>query len=161
MASATPSSTGSPTPASAATALDAQTLQAWQREHPDLIVLDVRSAAEFESLHIAGSINVPLPLLKDHADSVATRLGGRVVLVCQSGVRAEEARRTLAGAGIDSAHVLVGGVPGLAVPRFPVTKWTRPPSISRRFPRMASAWPRSSTAIASAAEPKAAATATS
>lgn len=114
MASATPSSPGSPTPASAVTALDAQTLQAWQRERPDLIVLDVRSAAEFESLHIAGSVNVPLPLLKDNADSVATRLGGRTVLVCQSGVRAEQARQRLGAAGLDTATVLTGGVPGYA-----------------------------------------------
>lgn len=114
MASATPSSAGSASPASAVTVLDAETLQSWQREHPDLIVLDVRSAAEFESLHIAGSVNVPLPLLKDHADSVATRLGGRVVLVCQSGVRAEQARQRLGAAGLDAATVLSGGVPGYA-----------------------------------------------
>lgn len=114
MASATPSSSGSATAASAVTALDAQTLQAWQREDPDLIVLDVRSAAEFESLHIAGSVNIPLPLLKDNADSVATRLGGRTVLVCQSGVRAEQARRRLGAAGTDTATVLTGGVPDYA-----------------------------------------------
>ena len=114
MASATPSSPGSAAPASAVTVLDAGTLQSWQHEHADLIVLDVRSAAEFESLHIAGSVNVPLPLLKDHADSVAARLGGRVVLVCQSGVRAEQARQRLGAAGIDAATVLSGGVPGYA-----------------------------------------------
>lgn len=114
MASATPLPSGSATSVSAVTALDAETLQAWQREHPDLIVLDVRSAAEFESLHIAGSVNVPLALLKDNADSVATRLGGRTVLVCQSGVRAEQARQRLSAAGIDAATVLTGGVPGYA-----------------------------------------------
>lgn len=114
MASATPSSPGSAIPVSAVTALDAETLQAWQREDPDLSVLDVRSAAEFESLHIAGSVNVPLPLLKDNADSVATRLGGRTVLVCQSGVRAEQARQRLGAAGLDTATVLTGGVPGYA-----------------------------------------------
>ncbi|MET4058772.1 rhodanese-related sulfurtransferase [Arthrobacter sp. UYP6] len=111
MASATPSSAAS---ATAVTTIDAQTLQTWRQEHPDLIVLDVRSAAEFESLHIAGSVNVPLPLLKDHADSVAKRLGGRTVLVCQSGVRAEQARQRLGAAGIDTATVLTGGVPGYA-----------------------------------------------
>ncbi|WP_237740748.1 rhodanese-like domain-containing protein, partial [Crystallibacter crystallopoietes] len=82
--------------------------------HEDLIVIDVRSAAEFETLHIRGSYNVPLPLLSEHTDELAERLGTRVVLVCQSGVRAEQARQRLDTAGIDAARVLTGGVPGFA-----------------------------------------------
>jgi len=83
-------------------------------DQEDLIVLDVRSAAEFETLHIRGSYNVPLPLLSEHTDALAQRLGKRVVLVCQSGTRAEQARTRLGGAGVGSAHVLVGGVPAFA-----------------------------------------------
>lgn len=96
------------------TGLDAQTLRQWIDRHEDLIVIDVRSAAEFETLHIRGSYNVPLPLLSEHADELAERLGARVVLVCQSGVRAAQARTRLGGAGIGTALVLDGGVPGFA-----------------------------------------------
>ena len=96
------------------THLDPQTLREWIDQHEDLIVIDVRSAAEFETLHIRGSYNVPLPLLSEHTDAFAGRLGGRVALVCQSGVRAERARTRLAGAGIGTALVLTGGVPGFA-----------------------------------------------
>ena len=77
-------------------------------------MIDVRSAAEFESMHIRGSYNVPLPLLSEHTDELAARLGSRVVLVCQSGVRAEQARQRMATVGIDTAYVLTGGVPGFA-----------------------------------------------
>ncbi|MBP1134387.1 rhodanese-related sulfurtransferase [Arthrobacter sp. PvP023] len=110
--SASASSSASPAPA--VTALDPETLQTWFQEHKDLVVIDVRSAAEFESLHIRGSYNVPLPLLSEHTDELATRLGSRVVLVCQSGARAEQARQRLGGAGIGTAYVLTGGVPGFA-----------------------------------------------
>jgi rhodanese-related sulfurtransferase len=96
------------------TDLDAQTLREWIDQHEDLIVLDVRSAAEFETMHIPGSYNVPLALLSEHTDELAGRLGSRVVLVCQSGVRAEQARTRLGSAGIDTALVLDGGVPGFA-----------------------------------------------
>ncbi|MFI7483827.1 rhodanese-like domain-containing protein [Kocuria sp. M1R5S2] len=96
------------------TALDPATLRRWMAEHEDLVVVDVRSAAEFEALHIHGSYNVPLPLLAEHTAELAARLGERVVLVCQSGVRAEQARQKLAGAGIGSAHVLTGGAAGYA-----------------------------------------------
>lgn len=99
---------------STVTALDPQTLREWMDRHEDLTVIDVRSAAEFETLHIRGSYNVPLSLLSEHTDELAERLGSRVVLVCQSGVRAEQARRHLAAAGIRSALVLTGGAPGFA-----------------------------------------------
>ncbi|THJ64704.1 rhodanese-like domain-containing protein [Arthrobacter echini] len=96
------------------TSLDPQELRSWIIHHEDLTVLDVRSAAEFQTLHVRGSYNVPLPLLSEHTNELAARLGSRVVLVCQSGVRAEQARQRLAGAGIDTAYVLTGGVPGFA-----------------------------------------------
>jgi rhodanese-related sulfurtransferase len=108
-----PSASASPA-APSVTALDPQTLQSWFQEHKDLVVIDVRSAAEFESLHIRGSYSVPLPLLSEHTDELAARLGSRVVLVCQSGARAEQARQRLGGAGIGTAYVLTGGMPGFA-----------------------------------------------
>jgi rhodanese-related sulfurtransferase len=107
-------STSASAPAPAVTALDPETLRTWQREDRGLLVIDVRSAAEFGSMHIPGSYNVPLPLLSEDTDELAARLGRRVVLVCQSGVRAEQARQRLGAAGIDTAYVLTGGVPGFA-----------------------------------------------
>ena len=75
------------------TTLEPGTLCQWTTEHEDLVIIDVRSAVEFASLHIAGSYNVPLPLLSEHTADLAARLGERVVLVCQSGARAEQARQ--------------------------------------------------------------------
>ncbi len=65
----------SPSKAAAVKALAPETLQSWFKEHRDLVVIDVRSAAEFESMHIRGSYNVPLPLLSEHTDELAARLG--------------------------------------------------------------------------------------
>jgi len=111
----------SPAPTTSAaqiTTVDAPALRHRIATDKDLPVIDVRSSAEFEALHIAGSYNVPLPLLTEHTEQVAARLGRQpdqpVVLVCQSGVRAEQARRRLAAVGIDTAVVLAGGVPGYA-----------------------------------------------
>lgn len=99
---------------SAATAITAETLSSWFKEHGEVQVIDVRSALEFESMHIRGSRNIPLPLLLKHSDELAARLGPHVVLACQTGARAEQARQGLAGAGIKTAQVLTGGVPGFA-----------------------------------------------
>ncbi|BCW71080.1 rhodanese-like domain-containing protein [Arthrobacter sp. NicSoilB8] len=92
-------------------AIDAATLKNWQDRHDDLMIIDVRSGAEFESLHIKGSYHVPLGMLSEHAAEFAAKLGTRVVLVCQSGNRAEQARNKLGAAGLLAASVLTGGVP--------------------------------------------------
>jgi rhodanese-related sulfurtransferase len=80
------------------------------------LVLDVRSAAEYDAIHIRGSYHVPLPTLAEHTDELAGHLAGGdpVVLVCQSGVRAEQARRHLAAVGLSQARVLSGGVSAFA-----------------------------------------------
>jgi len=92
-------------------AIDASTLKNWQDNHDDLMIIDVRSGAEFESLRILGSYHVPLGMLSEHAAEFAAKLGTRVVLVCQSGNRAEQARKKLGAAGLSAASVLTGGVP--------------------------------------------------
>ncbi|WP_299039657.1 rhodanese-like domain-containing protein [uncultured Pseudokineococcus sp.] len=78
-------------------------------------LVDVRTPAEFESAHVRGSYNVPLQLLGEHADELARRLDGAVVLMCQSGVRADQARQRLAAAGLagQDLQVLDGGVDAL------------------------------------------------
>lgn len=121
---------------STVTALDASTLRERMEKHEDVIVIDVRSAAEFESQHIRGSYNVPLPLLSEHTDELAERLGKRVVLVCQSGVRAEQARQRLGTAGIDTALVLTGGVPAFAAAGGDVVRGTQRWDLERQV-RMA------------------------
>lgn len=91
--------------------VDAGTAVGWARDPDALTVIDVRSPAEFETKHIAGSYNVPLDLLGEHAEQLAARLDRQVLLVCQSGVRSAQAQKRLAGVGMAHLHVLDGGVP--------------------------------------------------
>ncbi len=99
-------------PTSAPTDVDAATVIDWMTDADAVTVLDVRSPAEFETTHIAGSYNLPLDLVGEHAAQLAARLDRKVVLVCQSGARADQARQRLAGTGMDNLHVLKTGVPG-------------------------------------------------
>ena len=80
--------------------IDASTLKAWEDNHDDLMIIDVRSGAEFDALHINGSYHVPLALLSEHTEEFAAKMGTRVVLVCQSGNRAEQARKHLDSVGL-------------------------------------------------------------
>ena len=103
-----------PTTTSASTEVDPSTVIDWMSDPDAVTVLDVRSPAEFETRHIAGSYNLPLDLVGEHAAQLAARLDRHIVLVCQSGVRADQARQRLAGTGMDNLYVLKSGVPGFA-----------------------------------------------
>lgn len=94
--------------------VDANTVRELVAHPGAATIIDVRSPAEFETVRIRGSVNVPLDVLADHADALAARLDGKVVLVCQSGVRAEQARQHLAGFGVEGVHVLDGGIASCA-----------------------------------------------
>jgi rhodanese-related sulfurtransferase len=90
--------------------IDASTVRDWLDRPDPVTVLDVRSPAEFETVRIPGSINVPLNLIANHAGDLAARLDRPVVLVCQSGTRATQAQQCLTGAGAERLHILDGGI---------------------------------------------------
>jgi rhodanese-related sulfurtransferase len=73
-------------------------------------LLDVRTRAEFETVHIPGAYHVPLDLLREHRAELRAHLDEEVVLVCRSGNRAEQAGRALAAAGLPNVSVLTGGM---------------------------------------------------
>jgi rhodanese-related sulfurtransferase len=85
-------------------------------------VLDVRTPAEFESAHIAGSYNVPLDLLREHRADLAPHHGQETVLVCRSGARATQAEQALATTGRQGLRVLSGGIAGWESAGAPVNR---------------------------------------
>ncbi|AEA28921.1 MAG: rhodanese-like domain-containing protein [Pseudonocardia sp.] len=90
--------------------VDARTVRDWLDKPDTVTVIDVRSPAEFETLHVRGSYNVPLTMVGEHTEQLAARLDRRVVLVCQSDIRATQAHQRLAGVGAERVHVLDGGI---------------------------------------------------
>jgi rhodanese-related sulfurtransferase len=94
----------------AGTGIDARTVAAWIRGDEPIHVLDVRTPAEYQSVHIPGSYNVPLDTLGEHAEELQRHLSEPVILVCRSGNRATQAEQRLAAAGMSNIKVLDGGM---------------------------------------------------
>ncbi|MCA0331249.1 MAG: FAD-dependent oxidoreductase [Actinobacteria bacterium] len=83
----------------------------------DVLLLDVRSAREFESGHLVGALNVPHTEIRERLDEVLAQAAGRPVRTyCASGFRSYLAHRVLAQAGVDSA-TLDGGMQTLRAMR--------------------------------------------
>jgi rhodanese-related sulfurtransferase len=85
-------------------------------------IIDVRTPAEFEAIHIPGSYNMPLDQLPEHQHELGHTVQIPIILVCRSGARAEQALRLLQQTDLPQLHVLVGGISaweqqGLAVKR--------------------------------------------
>ena len=89
--------------------------------HAESRLLDVRTASEFENAHIAGAYNVPLDQLNEHAHEIRTARGP-VVLICQSGHRAQRAEALLRSAGMPNLHVLEGGMKDWIARALPVRR---------------------------------------
>lgn len=77
-------------------------------------LVDVRTPGEHEAGRLPGSRNRPLDELDAHLEELRSLAAEdrTLVLVCQSGARAEQARQRLTEAGLDDVRVLDGGVDG-------------------------------------------------
>jgi rhodanese-related sulfurtransferase len=64
------------------------------------VILDVRTKAEYQQGHIAGSKNIPLNEIKLKAD-IIRKWNKPVVTVCRSGSRSAMAKTILKSAGIE------------------------------------------------------------
>ena len=75
----------------------------------DVIVLDVRSEAEFLNGHIEGSILLPVHEIEDYAESILLDRNAVILVICQSGNRSRTASLALANLGFTNVYD-IGGI---------------------------------------------------
>ncbi|MBA2511275.1 MAG: MBL fold metallo-hydrolase [Rubrobacteraceae bacterium] len=86
-----------------------------QLRKEEVVVLDVRSAAEWGAGHVKGSIHVPYQSLRDGIPDELRAENRPLAVVCGSGVRSALAASLLKRSGVNNVeHVADGGVPMLA-----------------------------------------------
>lgn len=89
-------------------------------QNPGVILLDVREPAEFQAMHIPGSINVPRGILEsscdwDYDDTIPELAAGHereVVVICRSGNRSVLAADVMQQMGFTNVVSLKTGVRG-------------------------------------------------
>ena len=94
-------------------------------------LLDVRTPGEYATAHIAGSYNVPVDVLGEHAAEIRA-LGRPVVLFCQSGQRAGRADALLRARGMRHVRVLDGGMRAWLDAGLPVNRGVQRMSLERQ-----------------------------
>jgi len=86
------------------------------------VVVDVCETEEFAQGHIGGAKNVPLNQLEQRLPEVAKNKGVPLILVCQSGARAQRAVPVAKKLGYEKAQALAGGMRAWREANLPVEK---------------------------------------
>ncbi len=103
-----------------------KTFDAEIRRNGDTPLIDVRTPAEFESIHAEGARNLPLDKLSaDAACEVAGTRDGTMYVICHSGARATKACEQLQAAGIDNVVCIEGGTQAWQQAGLPVVRGKR------------------------------------
>jgi rhodanese-related sulfurtransferase len=95
-------------PASAALISQADLLTRIDKKDPDVVVLDVRTPAEFAAGHVPGARNVSHDQLAAKLPELDELKDKQVVLYCRSGRRSQLAAETLSKAGFTKLRHLEG-----------------------------------------------------
>ncbi len=91
------------------------------KQNPQAKILDVRSAMEFNQIHIEPSINIPIDMLSSKFDELSQSKQSYLVL-CHTGNRAAMAADMLIQSGIHSVKVIQGGIINWQKEKLPVIK---------------------------------------
>jgi rhodanese-related sulfurtransferase len=85
-------------------------------------VIDVRGSDEFASGHLRDAKNIPLADLGNRIGELDKSKTKTVIVVCQSGARADKAARQFKAAGFEDVYTLDGGVAAWTAAGLPLTK---------------------------------------
>ncbi|WP_067170112.1 rhodanese-like domain-containing protein [Microtetraspora niveoalba] len=116
----------------ASSPVDVTTARALIASDPDVVVVDVRTPAEFETAHIDGAVNLPLEQVDAHLRRIVADAGGTMLLICQSGNRADQAQKRLCDAGLPGTVVLSGGMNSWIAAGAPVVRGRQKWSLERQ-----------------------------
>jgi rhodanese-related sulfurtransferase len=85
-------------------------------------VIDVRGSDEFAAGHLRDAKHIPLADLGNRIGELDKSKTKTVIVVCQSGARADKAARQFRAAGFEDVYTLDGGVAAWTAAGLPLTK---------------------------------------
>ena len=86
------------------------------------VIVDVRTPEEFAAGHLRDAKNIPLADFGTRIGELEKSKGKSIVVVCQTGARADKAVRLLQGAGFEDVVALDGGLTAWHAASLPTVK---------------------------------------
>lgn len=112
----TPNTQNAPT----ISAADAYNLIQQNLNNPDFIILDVRTADEFNSGHIAGAINIDYYSSNFQADIGKLDKNKQYLVYCRTGIRGEAATQIMISLGFADVQNMAGGITAWIQDGYPI-----------------------------------------
>ncbi len=90
--------------------------------HKDAVVIDTRSADDFDNGHIVNAINMPLSDIIAGNKSIDKLKGKTVITYCTSGMTSKTACKHLIKSGVNNVFNLTGGINSWVGEKLPLVK---------------------------------------
>ena len=78
--------------------------------NPDILLLDVRTVAEYEQAHVEGSLLIPVQELEGQMGQMEPYKTKEIYVICRSGGRSYSAASILKEKGFEQTYNVSGGV---------------------------------------------------
>ena len=91
-------------------------------DNPEVLILDVRSPAEYQDGRVPGAVNLPFDQIKDRQGELAGWQDKTLLIYCRSGRRASFAEQTLKELGFNKRVHLLGDMNGWQASALEVEK---------------------------------------
>ena len=92
------------------TTINGSQLQKIMENNSKMLILDVRSLAEFKSGHIPNAKNIPVDIISSKLSSLSSYKDSEILVYCASGGRSARASDILSKNGFSKVYNLSGGV---------------------------------------------------
>ncbi len=90
------------------TEIDVKELHGLLESSDDIVLIDVRTDAEYERGHVPGTVHIPMEVLMSSTEALAPYAGKPVHLICQSGGRSARVAQRITQDGYDAVNVAGG-----------------------------------------------------
>ena len=90
--------------------------------HDDVLIIDIRTAADFKKGHIKGAKNMPLSDFAKGVDGLSDDKDKPVLIYCNSGNTVTRAIKLLKNAGFEKVNNLDGGIAAWKEANMPLAK---------------------------------------
>ena len=100
--------------------IDVDTLYAKKQQNENLVIIDVRTPAEYSSGHIPGAKTIPLADLSASISQLKAYKEQEIYLVCAVGGRSQKATELLREKGFSKAINVQGGTRGWKAKGYPL-----------------------------------------
>lgn len=97
--------------------------------YPDLVILDVRTQAEFKGRHLQDAILIPYTELEERIGELAEHKDHEIIVYCKSGYRSAIACGILDTYSFTKVYNMLGGITGWIAAGYPVLTGSIPAKI--------------------------------